>query len=187
MVSLNEWDYEIKSGLGGSGAWALLNGNDGVESELNLGVGWQDPAIIRETGACVWRSGPRPVLHFKRNGDFLRGHMALHYTATPHDTPGNVDNPRDYDLIEQAAAIAKDAVFAGDIPKLGEAVSLSYAAQLKEGMPELPAADACVGRKYCGGGWGGYALYLFANSDARDVFVASANCNRSIEPYITIR
>jgi len=54
-------------------------------------------------------------------------------------------------------------------------------------MLELPAADACVGRKYCGGGWGGYALYLFANSDARDAFVASANCNRSIEPYITIR
>jgi len=187
MVSLNEWDYEIKSGLGGSGAWALLNGNDGVESELNLGVGWQDPAIIRETGACVWRSGPRPVLHFKRNGDFLHGHMALHYTDTPHDTPGNVDNPRDYDLIEQAAAIAKDAVFAGDIAKLGEAVSLSYAAQLKEGMPQLPAAEDCVGRKYCGGGWGGYALYLFANSAARDAFVASANCNRSIEPYITIR
>jgi cytidyltransferase-like protein len=46
MVSLTNWCYEQKSGLGGSGAWALLNGHDGVESELNLGVGWQDPAII---------------------------------------------------------------------------------------------------------------------------------------------
>ena len=54
MVSLTDWCYEQKSGLGGSGAWALLNGHDGVESELNLGVGWQDPAIIRETGLCVW-------------------------------------------------------------------------------------------------------------------------------------
>ena len=113
--------------------------------------------------------------------------MALHYTDISHDTPSNVDNLRDYDLIEQAAATAKEAVFAGDIAKLGEAISLSYAAQLQEGMLELPAADACVGRKYCGGGWGGYALYLFANSNARDAFVASANCNRSIEPYITIR
>ena len=91
-------------------------------------------------GDCVWRSGQRPVLHFKRNGDFLRGHMALHYTDIPHNTLGNVDNLRDYDLIEQAA----DAVFAGDIAKLGEAISFSYAAQLKEGMLELPAADACV-------------------------------------------
>ena len=187
MVSLNEWGYELKSGLGGSGAWALLNGNDGVESELNMGVGWQDPAIIRETGLCVWRSGARPKLDFKRNGDFLTGHMALHYTDIPLDTPGNADNDRDYDLIERAAATAREAVFERDIPKLGSAVSLSYDAQLKEGMRELPEADGCVGRKYCGGGWGGYALYLFADPADRDAFVASANCNRAIEPYITIR
>ena len=187
MVSLNEWDYEIKSGLGGSGAWALLNGNDGVESELNMGVGWQDPAIIRETGLCAWRSGALPKLDFKRNGDFLRGHMALHYTDIPHDTPGNADNNRDYDLIERAGATARDAIFEASIPKLGEAVSMSYEAQLKEGMRELAEAEGCVGRKYCGGGWGGYALYLFADSADRDAFVASANCNRAIEPYITIR
>jgi cytidyltransferase-like protein len=187
LVSLNNWGYELKSGLGGSGAWALLNGNDGVESELNMGVGWQDPAIIRETGVCVWRSGARPVLHFKRNGDFLRGHMALHYTDIPHDTPGNADIPRDYDLIQQAADTAKDAVFEGNIEKLGEAVALSYAAQLKEGMPELPPAAGCVGHKYCGGGWGGYAFYLFINEAKRDAFVAAANSNRAIEPYITIR
>ena len=38
-----------------------------------------------------------------------------------------------------------------------------------------------------GGGWGGYALYLFEQSEDRDSFVASATCNRPIEPYITIR
>jgi cytidyltransferase-like protein len=187
MVSLNTWDYELKSGLGGSGAWALLNGNDAVESELNLGVGWQDPAIIRETGACVWRSGARPILDFKRNGDFLRGHMALHYTDIPHDTPGNVDNSRDYELIEKAGAAARDAVFEGSVAKLGEAIDLSYQAQLKEGMSELAEADGCLGRKYCGGGWGGYALYLFESETTRDTFTTSASCNRSIEPYITIR
>ncbi|MEY4243233.1 MAG: hypothetical protein RLZZ245_818, partial [Verrucomicrobiota bacterium] len=57
LVSLREWPYEKQAGLGGSGAWALLNGRDGVESEIDLGVGWQDPAVIRETGLCVWRSG----------------------------------------------------------------------------------------------------------------------------------
>ncbi|MGJ8652045.1 MAG: adenylyltransferase/cytidyltransferase family protein [Opitutaceae bacterium] len=187
LVSLNEWSYELKSGLGGSGAWALLNGNDGVESELNMGVGWQDPAVIRETGLCVWRSGALPELDFKHNGEFLNGCMALHYTDIPHNTPGNADNTRDYDLIEQAAAKAREAVFEMNITKLGEAVSISYDAQLQEGMVELPEADGCIGRKYCGGGWGGYALYLFANSGDRDTFVASANCNRPIEPYITIR
>lgn len=187
MVSLTNWGYEKKSGLGGSGAWALLNGNDGIESELALGVGWQDPAIIRETGLCVWRSGDKPVLHFKRNGDFLRGHMALHYTDIPHDTPGNADNKRDYDLAEQAGQLAKQAVLEASLPKLGEAVQASYQMQVKEGMQELPQAQGCIGRKYAGGGWGGYALYLFENTEDRDAFVCSATNNRPIEPYITIR
>lgn len=187
LVSLAEWDYEQKSGLGGSGAWALLNGNDGVESELNLGVGWQDPAVIRETGLCVWRSGPKPELHFKRNGDFLRGHMALLYTDSEHDTPANVNNQRDYELIVKAAETAKEGVFHQDIRQIGQAVQLSYQAQLREGMRELPDAPGCLGRKYCGGGWGGYALYLFERSEDRDAFVASAATNRPIEPYITIR
>ena len=187
LVSLTNWGYEQQSGLGGSGAWALLNGNDGVESELNLGVGWQDPAVIRETGLCVWRSGAKPVLHFKRNGDFLRGHMAIHYTDIPHDTPATADNLRNYDLIEQAGACAKDAVFEASLSTLGTALDLSYKAQLQEGMHELSDAPGCLGRKYLGGGWGGYALYLFEQSEDRDSFVASANCNRPIEPYITIR
>jgi len=187
LVSLTNWNYEKKSGLGGSGAWALLNGNDGIESELALGVGWQDPAVIRETGLCVWRSGGQPVLHFKRNGDFLRGHMALHYTDIPHDTPGNADNQRDYDLAKQAGQLAKQAVLEASLSKLGEAVKVSYEMQLKEGMQELSDAPGCIGRKYAGGGWGGYALYLFENSEDRDAFVCSANNNRPIEPYITIR
>jgi cytidyltransferase-like protein len=186
LVSLKDWGYHLQSGLGGSGAWALLNGKDSIKSELDLGVGWQDPAVIRETGICVWRSGKQPELQFKRNGDFLCGHMALHYTDIPHDTPGNADNDRDYDLIEQAGKIAQQAVLQSDRLKLGKAISMSYQTQLKEGMKQLPRAEGCIGRKYCGGGWGGYALYLFESSSARDTFVASANCNRPIEPYITI-
>ena len=62
LVSLRHWPYHAKSGLGGSGAYALLQGDSGVASELNLGVGWQDPAVIHETGLCVWRSGAKPAL-----------------------------------------------------------------------------------------------------------------------------
>ena len=113
--------------------------------------------------------------------------MALHYTDIPHDTPGNADNDRDYDMIEAAGLLAKDAVRDASISKLGEAVSLTYQMQLKEGMQALPEAEGCVGRKYAGGGWGGYALYLFDKTEDRDAFVDSASCNRSIEPYITIR
>ncbi|MCH6255352.1 adenylyltransferase/cytidyltransferase family protein [Puniceicoccaceae bacterium K14] len=187
LVSLSNWNYEKNSGLGGSGAWALLNGQDGVESELNLGVGWQDPAIIRETGLCVWRSGNKPILDFKRNGDFLYGHMALHYTDLPHNTPSNADNSRDYDLIAQAGRTAREGVLNASLPILGEAITASYNAQLKEGMRELENEAGCLGRKYCGGGWGGYALYLFETREDRDIFVGSASCNRPIEPYITIR
>jgi hypothetical protein len=143
-------------------------------------LGWQDPAIIRKTGLCVWRSGKKPVLHFKRNGDFLHGHMALHYTDISHDTPGNADNDRAYDMIEAAGLLAKDAVHEASIFKLGEANSLSCQMQLKEGMRPLPEVEGCVCRKYAGGGWGGYALYLFKKSEDRNASVASAKCNR---PY----
>ena len=51
----------------------------------------QDPAVINETGLCVWRSGSKPVLDFKRNGDMLSGLMALLWTGQPHDTPAGID------------------------------------------------------------------------------------------------
>src|SRR4051812_32152139 len=70
-VSLREWPYERNAGLGGWGVGALLNGRDGIGSELDLGVGWQDPAVIAETGLCAWRSGKRPALEIKTSGDFL--------------------------------------------------------------------------------------------------------------------
>jgi hypothetical protein len=45
LVSLHDWHYEIGGGLGGSAAHALLCGRNSVQSELDLGVGWQDPAV----------------------------------------------------------------------------------------------------------------------------------------------
>jgi galactokinase/mevalonate kinase-like predicted kinase len=186
-VSLRAWPYERNAGLGGSGAWALLNGKDGIGSELDLGVGWQDPAVIAETGLCVWRSGPRPVLDVKTSGECLRGRMALHWTGTEHDTPGMVGGARDYDAIARAGATAREAVWQNSFAGLAEAVRQSYAVQRAEGMAELRADwPGALAWKYCGGGFGGYAVYLFAEAAQRDAACATAGL-RAIEPYVAAR
>ncbi|MGJ8655507.1 MAG: adenylyltransferase/cytidyltransferase family protein [Akkermansiaceae bacterium] len=184
LVSLRKWDYEKKSGLGGSGAWALLNGRDGVEAELDLGVGWQDPAVIKETGLCVWRSGQMPELDFKRNGGMLEGKMAILWTGSDHDTPGAVDLERNYAKIADSADLAREGVLAADILKLSEGVSLYYEMQLEEKMTPLRVIDGEIAKKYCGGGFGGYALYLFESKVARDTAVNAIVELRVVEPYI---
>lgn len=182
-VSLRDWCYERNAGLGGSGAWALLNGNTGVDEELGLGVGWQDPAVIRETGLCVWRSGKRPSLEFKNDGSMLQGHMALWWTGTQHDTPSVAKRKRDYEAITAASKIARNGVLTLSFETLAKGVDASYAVQLNEGMNPLPEAAGCIGRKYCGGGFGGYALYLFGNQLARDAFVKNIPAAKPIEPW----
>lgn len=191
-VSLREWNYERNAGLGGSGAWALLNGKNGVDAELDLGVGWQDPAVIAETGLCVWRSGPRPDLEIKHDAGFLRGRMALYWTGISHDTPSVVGLARDFDAIERAGRTARDAVWATDLEGLADAVRQSYAVQLGEGMQPLvgdPAGAAGalpvtpLAWKYCGGGFGGYAVYLCRTTADRDALCAMAGF-RPVEPYV---
>ena len=184
LVSLHDWPYEKFSGLGGSGAWALLNGEDGVASELDLGVGWQDPAVIRETGLCVWRSGPRPRLALKTDGAMLAGRMGLLWTGGGHSTPDNVGKGRDYDRIQRAGDLAARAVHAADLALLAEAVRLSHEVQLAEGMEPLPALPGALATKYCGGGWGGYALVLFPDAASRDAQVA-AGAVRPVEPHLS--
>jgi len=184
LVSLKDWNYEKRSGLGGSGAWALLNGENGVDDELGLGVGWQDPAVIKETGLCVWRSGEKPILDFKKNPDFLKGKMAIYWTGLEHDTPANADNERNYDLIEKASHLAKKATLSEDLYQLAEAVNLSYKAQLEEGMKALPEIEGAIAKKYSGGGFGGYALYLFEASKKRDQMVEKIEQLSPVEPYI---
>jgi hypothetical protein len=183
-VSLRDWPYERNAGLGGSGAWALLNGRDGVVSELDLGVGWQDPAIIAEGGLCVWRSGLRPDLELKHDGAFLRGRLALYWTGQPHDTPDLAKLERDYDAIARAGATARDAVWRSDFALLADAVRQSCAVQRAEGMEPLPEAGA-LACKYCGGGFGGYAVYLFAEPAQRDAACAQPGF-RPIEPYLAL-
>lgn len=185
-VSLRDWPYERNAGLGGSGAWALLMGKDGVNAELDLGVGWQDPAVIAETGLCVWRSGQRPELELKHNAEFLRGRMALYWTGTSHDTPAVAKNARDFDAIARAGQAARDAVWACSLEGLAGAVRQSYAVQRDEGMaalPESPGGVKPLAWKYSGGGFGGYALYLCATPADRDRLCAEP-AFRAIEPYV---
>lgn len=182
-VSLRTWGYERNAGLGGSGAWALLNGRDGVGSELDLGVGWQDPAVITEGGLCVWRSGPRPALELKTDGAMLRGKMALYWSGRSHCTPDLATSPRDFDAIALAGATARDAIWRQDFGKLAQSVAMSYQAQRDEGMDSLPEdIPGAIAWKYCGGGFGGYALYLFTDQAARDA-ASSITGFRLIEPF----
>jgi cytidyltransferase-like protein len=179
MVGLVDWDFHIGGGLGGSAAYAILNGKNAVESELKSGVGWQDPAIIKETGLCVWKSGAKPHLVIKINPYFLCGKMGLLWTGEPHHTIDYVDQTRDYKAIKEASIQAAKAVTNQNYDELVAATRSSYLVQLNEGMKLLPAIDESVGCKYCGGGYGGYAVYLFPSELARN------NSNLiKIEPFI---
>lgn len=181
LVSINKWPYEISSGLGGSAAYSILSGNDAVDSELKAGVGWQDPAVINETGLCVWRSGPKPILEYKTNPDFLNGKMALLWTGKPHICKDLVDIPRNYDLVQKAGSIAKSGAINRSLIQIANSVNVSYEMQLDEGMHSLPDFGENA-KKYCGGGYGGYAVYLWI-FDPRPVF----DKLMPIEPYIKYR
>jgi len=186
LVSLREWPYETQAGLGGSGAWALLNGRDGFESEIDLGVGWQDPAVIRETGLCVWRSGTQPVLDFKHNGDFLAGKIAICWSGKSHDTPGVVDKQRDYDRIAESGHIARQGALNADLHQLASAMSLYHQTQLDEGMDPIPEIPGALAHKYCGGGYGGYSLHLFDDTDKRQAALQTTPNLRPVEPFCRI-
>lgn len=180
-VTLASWPYERCGGLGGSAAFALLKGRDALQEELNR-AGWQDPAIIMETGLCAWRSGSKPELEAKYNPDFLSGLMALRWTGAPHNTEEIKVKPRDYKLIASAGLAAWGAASTEDVNELGRAIHISHMAQQDEGMERLQYGNA-LAAKYCGSGWGGYALYLFSDQAKRDRFVAEVK-GISIEPYL---
>lgn len=117
-------------------------------------------------------------------GDFLAGKMALLWTGSTHVTYENTDLQRDYDLVEKAGKLARQAVLPGQesIQQLAEAVGVSYQMQVQEGMQPLQEHGE-LGKKYCGGGWGGYALYLFETEQQREEFLRLEG-SKAIEPYI---
>jgi hypothetical protein len=178
--------YPPGAGMGGSAAVSILHGESAIASELQAGVGWQDPAILLETGLVAWRSGAKPQLSVKRDPrPMLSGKMALLWTGNPHaaSTADLLSMARPYDKIAYAGQTAQVAVTNESFVDLVLAVSISYNAQLEEGMAPLDLHNALT-RKYCGSGWGGYALYLFGTEDERDKFVNNHEAAMQIEPYI---
>ncbi len=189
MVSLAEWPYQIGGGLGGSAAWHILHGRDCKKEEAAMGAGWQDEAVVRETGLCVWLSGATPVLYWKscesEMKDLLRGRMAVVWTGKPHSTQWLVDRPRNYDLIEAASDVAHRGVMNEEFDELYESVGMSYQAQIEEGMEPLAALPGAT-QKYCGAGQGGYALYLFRHPELRHRAIERSGKDSLIpvEPYL---
>jgi hypothetical protein len=161
----------------------MLNGGQVIDVGFKFN-GWQDAAVIQETGLCVWRSGPKPVLEVKVNPDFLNGLLALWYSGkTPH-TINLVNLPRNYPLIARAGVLAAEAVKESNLSTLAEAVNLAHNAQLEEGMVEVPSALRSLAYKYVGSGHGGYVLYLFHSSADRDLFCLRPD-TMAIEPYLS--
>ena len=183
LVSLAEWPYQLKAGLGGSGAYALLTGRSCVETERKFGNGWQDAAVIKETGLCIWRATKDPTLVMKIAPEMLKGKLALLWTGSDHETKNIRNLPRNYEKIAEASIKANCAIVEEDLCQLMEAVSLSYEAQLEEGMSPLPEWEG-ASYKYCGSGWGGYAVYLFYKTSERDEFVRAHEEAIKVEPYM---
>ena len=84
MVSLCEWPYEKRSGLGGSGAWAMLEGRDPVASELALGAGWPRRHCGNRAVRLAFRQFPRAGrqghgrLPGRKNGHSVHGGGTRH-------------------------------------------------------------------------------------------------------------
>jgi hypothetical protein len=88
---------------------------------------------------------------------FSSAAIQLVQTALVSDSrPSLTSLARDFDGIEAAGHVARDAVWAQDIRLLAQAVSMSYAVQQAEGMAPLPSdVPGALAYKYCGGGFGG--------------------------------
>ena len=183
QVMIDDLDKGRYSGLGGSAARSILQGVDSISSEIEAGAGWQDPAIMLETGLCVWQSGERPTLLLKVNPDqLLRGRMAIVWTGARQDGTVEIANHK-RDFAKIAAGMAAEvAVRKHSFDKLCAAVNRSYAIQCSEGMKPLP--EAGVAMKYCGAGHGGNAVYLFADADSRQQFLSVTPDSMAIEPYL---
>ena len=173
----DDCEFNPGAGVGGSAAWWLYQGDNTLNKEIENGVGWQDPAIIIETGLCAWRSGKEPILELKINPDFLNNKMALLYDPTPHDTAELTNHDRNYDLIEEASKMAYASVKYKNLDILNFAVNKTYQAQIEEGMKELDNYGE-ISKKYCGSGWGGCSVYIFNDhSEVPDNMI-------KIQPYI---
>ena len=174
LISLHEFPYERGGDLGEIIAEAMLGG------VCTNAVGWQDKAVINETGLCVWQSGPKPLLKHKTTPLFLTGKMALFWTGKVFSQEDATTND---ETIIKAGQAAMAGVLNSDLKKLCEAVNLVHIQQLAHGFESLEPSGE-MAKKYVG--FGGYALYIFHATDKRNKFVEITKGAMSIEPYTKI-
>ncbi len=91
----------------------------------------------------------------------------IEWTGKGHDCAEIASKHRDYAAIRLAACCGVEAVIHKSIDLLARTIRMSYSSQLNEGMEALPTIPEALAMKYCGAGWGGYALYLFRNERDR--------------------
>jgi len=116
----------------------------------------------------------------------LAGRMAVLWTGKQHDTPGTANRPRDYDRIAASGRVARLGALHQDLAQLAQGIAIYHGMQLDEGMDALPEIAGAIAHKYCGGGHGGYALYLFAEPMHRDAAVAAHEPLRAVEPFCRV-
>lgn len=181
LVTLVNNPYRPGGGVGGSAIAAILADKDALRSELDAGAGWQDPAVLAETGLCVWAGGKQPQLILKTDGAMLRGVMSLQWSGNAHSTPELVSRPRNLQAIADASRLAIDAVRHFSFMNMAQAVHRTYQQQLDEGMAEIRVPPGVVAVKYCGAGHGGYILQLWRDANLRRVHMPADAF--AIEPY----
>ena len=193
--------FPEKSGLGTSAAWAMLNGHDPYHFDKAHGCGWQDPAVIEETGLCVWHGGPTARLISKSSGELLRGLLAVFDTGVrereniaglSRNIPVTASHTMSLvpDVLKNMHGVSGYVMLLLDA--LARGMHTTYKAQLQEGMRTLaktPAGRLITQRnaravKYLGAGHGGYAVVLFTDSHERDMFVINVPSAVAVEPYL---
>lgn len=159
---------------------AALDDGSAVFNPKVCKVGWQETALLAETGLCVWRSGDRPVLESKHNPDWLCGLLALQRLLPQLKAEELVHMPRNYAERAEASRIAAKAASERNVTKLAEAVNMEHNAELEEGFSPVPSALNALAYKYAG--TSGYAVYLFSDRISRDRFCSTGAV--PVEPYI---
>ena len=104
-------------------------------------------------------------------------------TRIKHNTPGLAGLERPFRKIAKAASVARLGIKEQDIAVLAIGVQMSYQLQLEEGQAPLPKIGDCLAHKYCGGGHGGYAVYLYETPEAREAALESCEDLYPVEPF----
>ena len=136
--------------------------------------------IVPPAGVDVFMAAPKGPGHTVRS-QYVAGKGVPCLVAVEQNATGNA-----YKIaLAYIAGIggARAGVMERNIHELAAGVALYHSVQLQEGMAPLPVVGEELAKKYLGGGFGGYALYLFASREDRDAAVCLHGGMRAVEPF----